>query len=308
MAPSRARVLVGERWSVVLSAQDCEFVAKHDDLEVLRVSRAQSQACQRGEEPVQNATHATPGSGASHPFSAPRSSSATHAGCSASCLVSAHDRIFGHPQVAARTAAINRLHGDLEKIRCGYHTHTAALTSPRGLDAATKLLRGDTGPRAEIARDRVRQIRQLNRQVDALSTRFVEAVTHSGTTLTDIYGIGPIGAADIIAEVGDPARFETKARFAMANGTAPLQASSGRVRRHRLNRGGNRQLNKAIHTAAIAQISRPGTEGRAYYQRCLDRGKTKREAIRALKRRISDRVWTHLQADLQHPKPAHCLT
>ena len=60
MAPSRARVLVGGRWSVVLSAQDCEFVAKHDDLEVLRVSRAQSQACQRGEEPVQNATHATP--------------------------------------------------------------------------------------------------------------------------------------------------------------------------------------------------------------------------------------------------------
>ena len=101
MAPSRARVLVGERWSVVLSAQVCEFVAKHDDLEVLRVSRAQSQACQRGEEPVQNATHATPGSGASHPFSAPRPSSATHAGCSASCLVSAHDRIFGHPQVPA---------------------------------------------------------------------------------------------------------------------------------------------------------------------------------------------------------------
>ena len=219
------------------------------------------------------------------------------------CLVS-----YRRELVAARTAAINRLHGDLEKIRCGYHTHTAALTSPRGLDAATKLLRGDTGPRAEIARDRVRQIRQLNRQVDALSTRVVEAVTHSGTTLTDIYGIGPIGAADIIAEVGDPARFETKARFAMANGTAPLQASSGRVRRHRLNRGGNRQLNKAIHTAAIAQISRPGTEGRAYYQRCLDRGKTKRESIRALKRRISDRVWTHLQADLQHPKPAPCLT
>ncbi len=80
----------------------------------------------------------------------------------------------------------------------------------------------------------------------------------------------------------------------MAYGTAPLEASSGRLRRHRLNRGGNRQLNKAIHTAAIAQISRTGTDRRNYYERCLARGKTKREAIRNLKRRISDRIWTHL--------------
>ena len=102
--------------------------------------------------------------------------------------------------------------------------------------------------------------------------------------------------------VVDPSGY-LKPRFAMANGTAPLEASSGRVARHRLNRGGNRQLNKALHTAAIAQIRGPRTEGHAYYQRCLDRGKTKREAIRALKRRISDRVWTHLQDDLQHTKP-----
>ena len=76
----------------------------------------------------------------------------------------------------------------------------------------------------------------------------------------------------------------------MANGTAPVEASSGRVVRHRLNRGGNRQLNKSLHTAAIAQISRKDTEGRAFYERCPQRGKSKREAIRALKRRISDRV------------------
>ena len=94
----------------------------------------------------------------------------------------------------------------------------------------------------------------------------------------------------------------------MANGTAPIEASSGRVVRHRLNRGGNRQLNRAIHTAALAQISRSGTEGRTYYERCLGRGKTKREAIRALKRRISDRVWTHLLHDLQHANPTPRLT
>ena len=94
----------------------------------------------------------------------------------------------------------------------------------------------------------------------------------------------------------------------MANGTAPIEASSGRVVRHRLNRGGNRQLNKALHIAAIAQIRRLGTEGHAYYQRCLQRGKTKREATRALKRRISDRIWTHLQHDLQHTNPTPRLT
>ena len=94
----------------------------------------------------------------------------------------------------------------------------------------------------------------------------------------------------------------------MANGTAPIEASSGRVVRHRLNRGGNRQLNRALHIAAIAQIRRPSTEGHAYYQRCLDRGKTKRDATRALKRRISDRIWTHLQHDLQHTNPTPHLT
>ena len=210
--------------------------------------------------------------------------------------------------VKDRTAAINRLHSALEKIRCGYHTSTGALTSPKGLDAASRLLRGDTTTRAEVARDRIAHIRRLNRHIDQLGARIATAVSQSGTSLTDIYGIGALTAAEIITETGDPCRYRTKARFAMANGTAPIEASSGRVVRHRLNRGGNRQLNKALHIAAIAQIRRPGTEGHAYYQRCLDRGKTKREATRALKRRISDRIWTHLQHDLQHTNPTPRLT
>ena len=144
--------------------------------------------------------------------------------------------------------------------------------------------------------------------IDQLSARIATEVSQRGTSLTDIYGIGALTAAEIITETGDPGRYRTKARFAMANGTAPIEASSGRVVRHRLNRGGNRQLNKALHIAAIAQIRRPGTEGHAYYQRCLQRGKTKREATRALKRRISDRIWTHLQHDLQHTNPTPRLT
>ena len=202
--------------------------------------------------------------------------------------------------VKSRTAALNRLHSTLEKIRCGYHSRTGPLTSRAGLDTACKLLRGDNdSARAEIARSRIRDIRRLGREIDALTQRIASTLSDTPTSLTGIYGIGALTAAEILAEGGDPARFATKDRFAMANGTAPIEASSGRVVRHRLNRGGNRQLNRAIHTAAIAQVSRPDTEGRAYYQRCLDRGKSKREAIRSLKRRISDRVWKCLQDDLK---------
>ena len=198
--------------------------------------------------------------------------------------------------VKARTQHVNRLHSNLEQTRCGYHRQIpSALTSPRALTRVSHLLRGDASTRPGIARRRIRCIRELNCQIQDLAQEITALVNASGTALCGIYGVGPLVAADILTEVGDPARFATKARFAMANGTAPLAASSGRVQRHRLNRGGNRQLNKAIHTAAIAQIAKPHTEGHHYYNQCLQRGKTKREAIRALKRKISDRIWTTLQ-------------
>lgn len=201
--------------------------------------------------------------------------------------------------VEARNQHVNRLHADLEQIRCGYHHKlTTPLTSLAALTKVSRLLSGDNNTRAVIAKRRVRHIRELTRQIGDLTKEITATVNASDTTLTKIHGVGALVAADIMAEVGDPTRFPTKAKFAMANGTAPLDASSGRGVRHRLNRGGNRQLNKAIHTAAITQISRPDTEGRRLYEAHLSRGKTKREAIRALKRRISDRVWTHLQT---HP-------
>ena len=197
---------------------------------------------------------------------------------------------------AQRTQQVNRLHADLSQLRPGYHRRIGRLTSVKALDAAARMLRGDNSARARVARDRIKALRGLRRTITGLAADIRAAVDATGTTLGDIDGIGDLVAADIVAHTGDPARFPTKAAFAMANGTAPIEASSGRVRRHRLNRGGNRQINKAIHTAAIAQIARPHTEGRRYYERCLARGKTKREAIRALKRRISDRIWTHLNA------------
>jgi transposase len=113
----------------------------------------------------------------------------------------------------------------------------------------------------------------------------------------ELHGVGPIVAGFIPGHVGDPARFPTPARFASYNGTAPIEASSGPRSRHRLNPRGNRKLNRALHLAAVTQV-RHHTPGRVYYQRKIAEGKSKKEALRALKRRISDAVWRHLQVDL----------
>jgi hypothetical protein len=117
-----------------------------------------------------------------------------------------------------------------------------------------------------------------------------------GSTLLDIHGVGPAGAARTLADVGDVARFTDRNRFASWTGTAPLDASSGEQIRHRLSRAGNRRMNHVLHVAAIVQL-RNDTEGRAYYRRKLAAGKTPLEALRCLKRRLSDVVYRQLVAD-----------
>jgi hypothetical protein len=109
-------------------------------------------------------------------------------------------------------------------------------------------------------------------------------------------------AARILGDIGDVARFATRARFASLNGTAPLDASSGEQQRHRLSRAGNRRINRALHIIAIVQI-RHDTEGRAYFRRRVAAGKTKMEALRALKRRLSDVVYRQLVADAGKASP-----
>jgi transposase len=103
--------------------------------------------------------------------------------------------------------------------------------------------------------------------------------------------------------MGNVARFPTKAHFASYTGVAPIEASSGEVVRHRLSRAGNRKLNHALHMIAICQ-ARHDTEGRAYYRRKLAEGKSEKEALRCLKRRISDAVYKQLRADLAAAIPA----
>lgn len=123
-------------------------------------------------------------------------------------------------------------------------------------------------------------------------------VLATGSKLMDLPGIGPIGAARILADVGDVTRFTDRNRFASWTGTAPLDASSGEQIRHRLSRAGNRKMNHMLHMAATTQI-RLDTQGRAYYRRKRAAGKTHLEALRCLKRRISDAVYRQLLADAQ---------
>ena len=207
-------------------------------------------------------------------------------------LVSRYDDL-----ISLRTQAACRLHAVLRELVAG--------GAPLRLsaDRAAKLLRAvhPDGPvgleRRQHAADLLRDVRRLDRELAAIKSRIRDAVVVSDTTLVELHGVGPIVAGLILAYVGDPARFPTAARFASYNGTAPIEASSGPRKRHRLNPRGNRKLNHAMHLIAVTQI-RHATPGRIYYDRKLAEGKTKKEAMRALKRRISDAVWRQLQLDL----------
>ena len=112
----------------------------------------------------------------------------------------------------------------------------------------------------------------------------------------DLHGIGPSGAARLLADVGDIRRFADRDRFASWNGTAPLDASSGDQQRHRLSRAGNRRINRALHIMAVVQLRNP-TEGRAYFDAKKAAGKTSMEAMRALKRRLSNVVYAQMLDD-----------
>lgn len=204
-----------------------------------------------------------------------------------------------------------RRHHDLTahrtRIACRIHTllsHLAEGRFPRRLraDQAAAIL-ARIQPLDQIGRERkamartlLGELRRLEADIDEITARITRLVTASGTTLTTIHGVGPIGAAILIGYSGDITRFRDRDRYARYNGTAPLSASTSGTSHHRLNPYGNRQLNHALHIAAVTQLSHD-TDGRHYYARKLAEHKTPKDAIRALKRRISDAAYRQLLAD-----------
>lgn len=163
--------------------------------------------------------------------------------------------------------------------------------------AQAKALLAKVRPRDSVGKARRRLAAELISDLERVYRRSKEAdkelkelLAATGTSLMDLHGIGPSGAARLLVEVGDITRFPNRDHFASWNGTAPIDASSGDQVRHRLSRAGNRQINRTLHIMATVQL-RNATEGRAYYDRRKAEGKTSMEAMRALKRRLSNTVY-----------------
>jgi transposase len=195
-----------------------------------------------------------------------------------------------------RTRAANRLHVDLVSLQPGYERRAPALTSASHLEQVERLLAGDGSVQADVARRRLERIRALDAEVKEITREIRAKVRATGTGLVALVGVSDLIAARIVGEVGDVGRIETKDRFARLNGTAPIPASSGQTHRHRLDKGGNRRLNHALHMMALTQ-ARMDPRARAYVDRKRAEGKTYRDAIRALKRHLSDVVYQQLRAD-----------
>ena len=151
--------------------------------------------------------------------------------------------------------------------------------------------------RAELAPELVADLRRVDALLRETKKKLAAAVRASGTSLTEIFGVGPVIAATVIGDVRYVSRFAGRDRFAAYNGTAPIEVSSGNRIIHRLSMRGNRRLNHAIHMAAVTQIRYQHSDGRAYYDKKIAEGKTRKEALRALKRQISDAIYKHLKAD-----------
>ena len=203
-----------------------------------------------------------------------------------------------HQLIAARTRAICRLHAVLaEMIEGGLSKN---LTAKRAAAELRKLRPVDaiSIERKRIAGELLDEVRRCDRALTGLHARIVAAVAASGSSVVDLFGVGPIVACYLIGYRGDVRRFPSAGHYARYNATAPIEASSGPRVRHRLNPNGNRQLNHAIHIAALGQISHD-TPGRAYYLAKQASGKSRKEALRCLKRRISDAIYRALRHD-QH--------
>lgn len=217
-------------------------------------------------------------------------------------------RPVGHSEVLRLLAKRNTDIGDRRtQVVCRLHALLVEL-SPGGISKEIRASDVDTflaglspttpveRTRYDLATELLAEIRLLDEQLKASHQRIRTAILASATTLTDLYGIGPVIAAMLIGYTGDIGRFANRDHFAAYNGTAPVEFSSGGRTVHRLSQRGNRQLNHALHIAAISQL-RANADGRVYVDRKVAEGKTKKEAIRALKRQISNAAYRQMRID-----------
>src|ERR1017187_9988449 len=197
----------------------------------------------------------------------------------------------------ARNQVACRLHAVLcDLLAGGVSKEITAAHAARILEQVTP-----SGPVAAARRDLAGQfledLRGLDAQLRDTKKKLAAAVSAPGTSLTEVFGFGPVNTGTVIGDVTDVTRFPSRDHFASYNGTAPVEVSSGNRKIYRLSLRGNRRINHALHMAAITQIRHRHSDGRAYYDRKIAEGKTHKEALRCLKRRISAAVFARLQAD-----------
>ncbi|WP_410644363.1 IS110 family transposase [Amycolatopsis sp. lyj-346] len=205
-----------------------------------------------------------------------------------------HRDELGH----ARAQVVNRLHRLLLELLPGGAKKFLSATQARALLVSVRPRDVVGRTRRRLAADLVAELDRIDKRIKAADTELGELVAATGSTLLELFGIGPSGAARLLGDIGDIGRFADKGRFASWNGTAPLEASSGDRRRHRLSRAGNRRINRVLHVMAIVQL-RHDTPGRVYYRRRLAEGKTSMEAMRCLRRRLSDVVYRRMARDAE---------
>ena len=197
----------------------------------------------------------------------------------------------------SRVRLVNQLHALLRELLAG-----GAPTDLSATTAAALLRRvrpsGDVERiRKQIAAGLVTQIRSVDALLKANAQQISERVAASGSTLNSTVGIGAVTAGRLIGRTGRAGRFASSASFANYAGAAPIEVANADKARHRLSRGGDRQLNSALHTVAITQIRTPGSRGHTYYRAKIAQGKTAREARRCLKRRLADHIWRTMMTD-----------
>jgi transposase len=225
-------------------------------------------------------------------------------------LVDHRERLVGQ-----RTALINDLRWHLHDLDPSFQIPPRCLTGAGWQQrAARQLRRLGSSIQIQIARDELARIRELTQAIERLYRELGDLVAAYRPALLWLPGCGVLCAAKAIGETGGAQRFATAARYARITGTAPVPASSGNRTRYRLDRGGNRQLNAVLHRIAITQI-RWHPPARDYFQRKLTEGKTRKEALRCLKRQIATTLWRLLQPDphntsSRHRRPTtiHCNT
>ena len=198
--------------------------------------------------------------------------------------------------VKDRTAAQNRLRWRLHELEPGYDPPPGSLNRYKTLDHIDQLLGAHTSMVATLGRREVTRIRELTREANQLERDVTHRVTQLVPSLLKIPGCGALSAAKLVGEAADITRFKSRDAYAMWAGTAPIPVWSANNERFRLNRGGNRQTNAALHRIAITQL-RIHPDAQAFIKRRLETGSTKREALRLLKRKLANVVYRNLLKD-----------